>query len=190
MMNTYERKANHNVVRCSYFTLLELLVVIAIMGIVSGTTILGINGLLDDQRFRSGVSFIVDRLQEAQEIMLVYNTDVIVRLTHHEQGVICALDVEKMVPFTIEDKTIKGIERLEFKGESYSENEGVWSLWFISGGSKMTEGILKLEGRHGQKRYVYLRGYPSAIVDTSKEPTWLPEKKSDEENEALYPLAL
>lgn len=178
-------------------TLLELLVVIAILALASGIVAVSINKAVVDQRFRTEVGMIVDELRLAQDLMLILGTDVRVYFqeTKDQEGIEFWLELDTIIPKEIERevakrryqlKTIKGVF---FEDELLTEvHEGKMDVKFLSNGSVMSKGIMRLATSDSEKaqkgileNYICLRGYPTTIKSSeTKEEAEKLCTKSDE----------
>lgn len=104
------------------FTLLEILVTLALLSIVLTGIGINIPVLLRHERFESGVERVMDEIAFANELMVIYQTDVSLTLMAEGDGVVISYDIASMEVKRIfknkvgKDLFIKGIESLCFMG--------------------------------------------------------------------------
>lgn len=174
------------------FTLMEILIVILILTSILSVTGIKIYDLYKEQQFLSESQQVLNKLQTAQDLMLLIDTDVFVYLAKNKgkKEIICYLEVQK----PLEDRwakmlekplTLHAIQEFEFKGTS----EDKLKLQFIN--SALSQGTLKLY-RHNQKKNenqdqafeIELLGYPFPLKQKSQKE----EKKIFiESSQSLYP---
>lgn len=65
-----------------YFTLLEILIVLLILSVVAGLIGFNATKMMREQRFKSAVEWINDKIQTATNIMSVFNSDITLILEH------------------------------------------------------------------------------------------------------------
>ncbi|WP_213156918.1 type II secretion system protein [Parachlamydia sp. AcF125] len=180
--------------RLSYFTLVEVLIVLAILSIVTVAIGININKALEEQRFRTEVETIVNELRIAQDLMLILQADVTVKFLQGNDGITFTLETESQATRNWMNeilrvkpvfKTIRGIS---FKDElDLPVTEGAISLHFLSKGTIMSRGILRLSNSSdavnvpswAQVRVINLYGYPHPIASSapsSHDPIFLPNE--------------
>ena len=178
--------------RRHYFTLIELLIVISILSIMASVVGFNVYRAFQDQRFRTEVGLIVDELRLAQDLMLILDTDVHVKFAPAETGIKYWIEVEHGVskewkPFLLRShRDLRAIEILSFTEESV---EGVIDIRFMSGGSVMSRGILRLASNMGKKA-ICLHGYPHPIVSVADEGEVCVEKDEQEFHRRLTDLTI
>lgn len=180
-------------VRKSYFTLLELLIVLFIISFGIVLTGIKIKDVYQEQRFMSETQQVLSHLAMAQDLMLILDTDVEVKVAPDKENdqILMWLEVEKPVEKAwarlIERKIpLKAIQSLEFQGKASKE----LSLQFSLG--RMSKGILTLyEGEQGKSHHkkqrefeIELLGYPYPMGSKQKA---FDQTKSDK-SELLYPV--
>lgn len=169
-----------------YLTLIEVMIVTVILSVSIGVVGINLAGLARQERFRAATAFLVDRLQLAQDLMIILELDVIVSLQQKSGALELQLqvDTDKLNPLlqkATDTVTIPGIDSFTFtdaKGTVHSEKI---DLLFTSRGTRMSEGILALNA--DQTRYILLAGYPQIIRYDSKIPI-----KETKASEQLYPI--
>jgi type II secretory pathway pseudopilin PulG len=169
--------------RC-HVTLLEILLVLAILSILSGFVAINTFKAVREQRFRSEVAQVVDYLRLAQNIMLIMNTDVLVKFKSSEGALVCTLEFDHSTTkgwakeLKRPPKEFKTLHYIGFKDENFPEKAGEITIHFLSGGSMMSKGEIELSTNDPHKKardentlvnYILLRGYPSPIQSTLKE---------------------
>lgn len=174
-------------------TLIELLIVMAIVTLVIGIVGFNVYRLVVDQRFRNEVKMVVDHLRLAQNLMLIMESDVHVKFQERDGYILMSLEsneeLEWFKRLNTEPKMLKVIHHVGFdeKGKekiSGLEERGVLDIKFLSGGTVMTSGILRLatarNNENALKRFVCLSGYPEPItVKMDFESCPSQEKESD-----------
>lgn len=132
------------------FTLLEMLIVMALIAMTAGLIGFKVADLLEQQRFRTGVDQIVDKLATAQNLMLIFQTDVTVQFEEGAKGEqLCHVDCDYplspvLVKLLNQDQVLKGIKRVSFKSKDSTGD--VSCLKFSSLRSQLPEGTLLLSG--------------------------------------------
>lgn len=178
-------------------TLIEILIVMTILALIGVGVGINITKSLKDQRFRVEVAQLVDALRLAQDLMLIMNTDVHLRVgtieNAEERGVAYWLDVEGGLPekwqkiIQEKSKILKEIHGVFFKDElPFPITPGQLDMRFQSGGATMSRGILRLSTSDQENvpgatvMAVCLRGYPHPIIALQEEGT--PIECSDPES--------
>lgn len=173
-------------VRRLHVTLIEILLVMALIAVVAGIGGLSINRLIREQRFRNEVSLVMDSLRLAQNLMLILDNNVRVKFAEDkENGGIrhwiqtdCNLDEHWKKEILRKRENLQEIHFVEFKSEEIQNNtrEGELDLNFLSGGTVMSRGILRLSNAESGdipgavERFVCLYGYPHPIVSAAERP--------------------
>ncbi len=172
-----------------YFTLLELLVVIAIVGSLAGIIGINVTYAIREQRFRSEVDLVVDQLRLAQDLMLIFhaNINVVVTLTEERNGFFLELLPKVSLPSpwlkeVSRKRHLRYIQHFNFTGLEREVNQ--LELKFLSGGSEMSQGVIRLstheiDGPGVLTRYIVLPGHPAPISITDDLPNL---KDRSEEN--------
>ena len=161
-----------------WFTLIELVIVIALLTLAGGVIGVKTVGALQEQRFRSEVYLVVERLRLAQELMLIMNCDVTLKFKQlpHNKGIEVQLLTDQKLPPSwhalVGTAPLKlgYINLVEYDGPHLLPNgPGELNLAFYSKGIVMSRGIVRLAT--GERfidnvleRYVPLKGYPHPIV--------------------------
>lgn len=150
------------------------MVVIALLALLAGVTAIGVYRAVDQERFESGVAQLVNRLQIAQEIMLVAQGDVEIELERQGNAVLGKLlakqPLEPLLAKYVQrsqQEPLAGIESFTWTTQegTRTENEKT-RLEFKSSGTWMSAGELEL--RAGSlKRYILLPGLPEMIVSSA-----------------------
>lgn len=184
MKNTKKpiRRCSRIDVRRNAFTLLELIIVILIMSLTAGLVGVNVTKAVREQRFKSEVGRVVDKLRLAQDLMLIADVGVDVMFTKENDGVNCWLEVDG--PLTKQWKgeierpsaLLRAVHWVEFQETVPRQGapEGKLQLQFLSRGSVMSRGLLRLSTSRSDDeygaltRYVCLPGYPKTIVSTAK----------------------
>lgn len=179
----FPSKANfeRNLIKKIHFTLLELMVVLAILGAVAGFIGINISKALREQRFRTEVSLIVDQLRLAQNLMLIFNSNVQLKFIGIEnEGIDYHLVFDTPLPQRWSKEINRPHERLttirsfNFRDLLDPDESGV--VKFLSGGSKMSRGIIRISTSKSDNtpgvltRYIFLPGYPAPIESQTQFP--------------------
>ncbi len=174
-----------------YITLMELLIVMVILSMIVGVVGINLSSLVRQERFRAGTAFLVDRLQLAQDIMIIFGLDVTVVLEQQPGAVSFHMQVDTgplgpALSSVTRPITIAGIDTFAFTDSLGASQTGKINLLFMSRGTRMSAGNLMLSsGKPGLTRYIALVGYPKAIK-------YAPQATKDEIasnlSERLYPL--
>lgn len=173
-------------VKRKFLTLIEMIIVIGILSLVAGVIGVQVNKVLNEQRFRTEVSQVVDQLRLAQDLMLIYDSNVHFKIIPHEDGFVYGITFDNPVPknwaqeLQRPHKKLKYIGFINFHDEKFPENnlkpEG--DILFLSGGSVMSRGLLILSSYDDKdtddprnlKRFVWLPGYPQPIISVKNRP--------------------
>lgn len=163
-----------------YLTLVEMLIVIGLLTLIAGVVGIKVNKILHEQRFRSEVSQIVDQLRLAQDLMLIFDSNVHLKFNHTDEGLEYGITFDNPLPnnwsheLQRPHKKLKYIRQINFPDERFPENrlknDGV-DIQFLSGGSVMSRGLLELVSADDDrkdddsvlKRYIWLSGTPQPI---------------------------
>ena len=185
-------------VKKSCFTLLELLIVLFIISFGVILTGVKVRNLYLEQRFLSETQQVLSHLSMAQDLMLIMDADVKVKIAPDRESrqLLMWLDVEK--PFEerwgriVERKIpLSAVQSFAFE----SSNDKDLTLLFSPG--KMSKGTLTLyEGKNDshlddkRKFMIELAGYPKNIKGTNIEDKERKNHEKDlaDKSEILYPL--
>lgn len=170
------------IIRRVYITLLELLLVIAILGLIAG--IIGINATKawQEQRFRTEVSRLVDQIRLAQDLMLIFNASVQVKITKIE-GV--GIDAQIVSDTPLPKRWSSEINRprelltmikvINFPDLIEEEDNVILSdvpnqvtVKYLSGGSRISRGLMRISTSNTDHpgaltRYISFPGVPGPI---------------------------
>lgn len=176
-MNTKKRQRHYLTIKQFAFTLVETLIVLTIVAIVASVVTINAKSALRNERFQSEVVEFVELLKLAQDLMLIANADVHVKIQADEK--------EKAIKYWIEtDKPLlKSFDSLIKKTRflktvhhvAYSPSkEGLIDLKFLSNGSVMSSGNIQLSSKLPNDdsslliANIMLKGSPSPIFSTKK----------------------
>jgi type II secretory pathway pseudopilin PulG len=160
-------------------TFIEMVVVMAILSLVAGVIGVNISRSMQEQRFRTEVSQVMDKLRLAQNLMLILDEDIRVYFNKVEEGISCGLMFQctQNAGWGKEinrPQLLTAVRRVDFKGVGEDLGKGDFALNFLSGGMVMSQGILKLTtGKnrlYSDRRYVCLPGFPASLVSVEKKP--------------------
>lgn len=179
----------------AHITLVEILIVMAVILLIAGVVGVKSQQVLAQQRFRTEVSLVVDKLRLAQELMLVLNTDVHVKFSENasQTGMQFWLEVDSPLTKDWEKilKRVKGdfkaIHEVDF--DPKMETPGALDIKFVPNCGASTRGILNLYSnreKSGAKSVIPLQGYPSPIdYVENPDPSFSLGKEDDDFNERL-----
>ncbi len=179
-----------------YLSLIELMVVIAIISLVAGIVGINISKSVQEQRFRSEVTQITDKLRLAQNLMLLLNEDVKVHFSNVEGGIKywlsfqCPLDSGWDREITRPPPILTNIRRISFDGIGKEDSSDGFALNFLSAGMVMSQGVLMLETGEGRsyidQKYITLPGFPAPISSSSQKPdSSFSMRHEDRENDQM-----
>ncbi|NGX42103.1 MAG: hypothetical protein K940chlam7_00380 [Chlamydiae bacterium] len=181
-----------------HVTLVEMLIVMAILALMAGVVTINIRRAHQQQRFHTEVDLMVDTLRFAQDLMLLLNTDVHVRvaLAEKRRGLEYWVEVEEGIPKAWKP-VIKRSHRLltETHSITFLEDGEVKELdiKFLSGGSLMSRGVIRMsthenpDAAGATNRAICLNGYPHPIVSIPEgdEPVECEDDKDEDFNDRL-----
>lgn len=159
------------------FTLFEILLVIMLIGIISGSISMAFPKMIRNERFESSCKKVEMKILAAFEVMLDYDTDVIMTFEETQEGIMCRLYPIKPLPQRIlnalnKDNLLKGVHQVTFSGTVPLDFNAQGSTPF---------GTLTLEGP--RKAAFHLKGFPTKLVkgdyeDKTPEKTPYPQELS------------
>lgn len=157
-----------------------MMVVLAIISLIGGIVAINVGKAMADQRFRTEVVAVVNQLRLAQNLMLILDQDISVKFAEDNNDRSIQYWLEMQCPamrgwdneLTRRPPPLKTIHVVDFDAGSElpSGKRGELELKFMSGGTVMSRGVLRLSTAEyiGQKgafeRYVCLPGYPAPIA--------------------------
>ena len=180
------------------FTLMEMLIVLMIVLLASAAIGINVSKAIRQERFGTATRLILDKLQLAQNMMLILHTDVKVKISEgvdDKNSLRCWIVVDN--PLTLSLKSvlnhnpeIKGITNAAFEDmHSQEKKELPITLEFLAGGSFMSRGTLHLYDSKDKsmEEIIELPGYPQAIGHSAKALQRKREDKYEEHNDILFP---
>lgn len=153
-----------------FLTLLELLIVIGILALISTVVVFNIGKLFQQQRFWTSVEQVIDRLQMAQNLMLILKTEVTVAIQKNDQGKYeISMEVETPLPKLLEENAIRhivlgGIEEITFDRGNGAERLESIQLSFSNLYKRTPEGVLMLRQNQDRQEFIRLYGYSQPIL--------------------------
>ncbi|MCC5831948.1 MAG: type II secretion system protein [Chlamydiales bacterium] len=148
------------------FTLIEILLVVALIGLTLGVVSIQFPKVLSGETFERGVDQVKSRIALAQELMLNYQTDILLEFEydHKEKGMRCFIHTGKPLSENLKKNVnlncvIAGIEEVEFGARG--ANNVV--LHFDGTLGATPKGVLILKGKN-REALLTLRGFPSQIL--------------------------
>lgn len=180
-----------------FFTLIEMLVVITILVIFTGVIGINVAKAMREQQFNTEVGLVVERLRFSQNLMLVMNRDVKVKVRglRKDEGLELSLEVEggisKEWQFVIDRAKINltTIHYFQFDDLlNFPKNPQEIEIRFLSGGSVMSRGVIHLSTHENPKdtgalnSAIILYGYPhpiASVEDDKDKPLVLVDEDRD-----------
>jgi len=146
------------------FTLFEILLVITLMATALGAIGFPALQAMRGEKFERAVDQVIGKLTLAQELMLDFQTDVILRLEQKQNGLKCTFQTHKKLPTHIQkalhqNSTLVGVEQISFDQEIYNTLE----LHYEGSLGATPQGTLELFA-HKKKQIISLKGYPTKIT--------------------------
>jgi type II secretory pathway pseudopilin PulG len=168
------------------FTLLELIIVLFIISMGIVLTGVKVKDVFQEQRFLSQSQQVLNHLAMAQDLMLIMDADVQVKIDLKSKDLQIWLEIEKPLngpsARLIERKIpLTAIHSFEFDESREKELTLLFSL------GRMSKGTLTLyEGEHSDKREfaIQLRGYPTSFRANGKE---VKDENQVGKSQLLYP---
>lgn len=166
-------------VRKRFFTLMELLLVLGIVSLIAGFVGVNIRKMLQEQRFRTEVSQVVDQLRLAQDLMLIHDTNVYLKFIRSDTGFTYGLTFDNLIPqqwareLQRPHKKLNMIRYINFHDMNVifddSDKDEI-NIQFLSGGAVMSKGILVLKSIKSDdndnvlQSFVWLSGSPQPLM--------------------------
>lgn len=200
----------------SAFTLFELLIVLFIISI--GAVLAGVqmHKMIKEQRFLSEVDQLVNQLLLAQDLMLIMDTDVTIKLIEEDRlkSIRYEFEVEKPLKgywekvFKNKPEPFKSIRKIKFRGveevldPDEKDFDGVFlrfSLGMMSRGILTLSPFAEQEGteqeHRSQDRAILLTGYPrvfkaQTMNQMRKDEQLLNQQQLIQESRDLYPTEI
>jgi type II secretory pathway pseudopilin PulG len=183
----------------SCFTLLELLIVLFIISFCMILTGVKIKEIYQEQRFLSEAQQVLSHIAMAQDLMMIMDTDVLVRIAPDEKP--NQLNVWLEIDKPIEEHWARLVKRklvLDAIQSMEFDEKNVTDLTLQFSFGQMSKGTLVLvEGKQDKGNYadkrefkIELLGYPAPLTNSSpkeKKKRTL-EQRRDEKSERLYPV--
>lgn len=179
-----------NKARKASYTLLEVLIVIALMTIIGGGIGFNAYRTITLEKFRADVAAVTDKLRQAQELIVILDTDSLIYIEKKEGRWQCRISVEKPLSPYLEKKIegmvlLKSIGGVSFISDRPQPENDEIRIEFLSGGSRMDRGRLILSSvDSAMENTIDLLGYPHPIeagVDK------LSQSNRESEEEDVYP---
>lgn len=157
-----------------FFTLLELLLVIFLCTIVLGSLGMGLPKLLRKERFDKEVELLMEKISLGTDVMLEYDTDLLLNFLPSESGVECVFSSSKPLP----EKTMRTLNSQRML--SHIKYVSPQTLLYSHAEVKIPKGELSVRGEKSAK--ITLPGYPKQIVKGDNA-----SKKNEKKICASYP---
>lgn len=179
-------EGSYYILRRAYLTLFELLIVIAILFSIMGVFTFNILKAKQEQQFRFEVDQVVETLRLAQDLMLIFRSNVAVTFLQHANNTMeYFLEIDTPLPQKWDQelerhrrrlRTLTYIQFHDLTPRDLPEGANELRIRFRSGGSVMSRGTMvlatgtDLNSPGVFKRYVCLSGFPKSIVSTAQNP--------------------
>lgn len=164
---------------------MELLLVLGIVSLIAGFVGVNIRKMLQEQRFRTEVSQVLDQLRLAQDLMLIYDTNVYFKFITDGKSFTYGITFDNLIPpswareLQRPHKKLEMIRYINFHDVNAlfddSEKNEI-NIQFLSGGTLMSKGVLALKSNKSEgnsnvlERFVWLSGSPHPLASTKKFP--------------------
>lgn len=153
------------------YTLLEILLVLAIVATIGSVLAINVLRAIEQQKFYSSVDVLVDRLQMAQDLMLLMDRDARVSFEQRKEGLYVRVLVDGALPPLIsrmaQGTVLKGIASSQFIQDGNLIGSP-FQLVFLSRGTVMSRGQLRFSSfaLTGQsfKAQIDLSGNPQPMI--------------------------
>lgn len=167
-----KKSKRHCKPRCKprFLTLLEMVIVIGILAIMATLVTFNIAGMFREQRFRTSVELVLDRMQLAQNVMLILNSDVEIAFDKNEdEQYICTIDVEKPLPkhlagIVAQSLTLDGIETITF-----NDSTDEITLKYQALKKEIPRGVLIMRSGEDLQANIPIYGYPHPVTLSDQE---------------------
>ncbi len=183
-------------------TLIEIILVLALLSLILGGIGINIRNLMVEERFKADVAAVVSMLNTAQNLMLIENTDVkLVFKGDEKKGIEMSLEVDALLNKGLQNELqrkrnlLKTIHSVNFHDllDQPPDEEGTLKIKFLSGGSLMSRGVLRLSTSETLKdsnalfAAICLKGYPEPLkaVFENKQGAVCLDKTDEEYDEKL-----
>lgn len=174
-MNTKKRQKPYLTIRRYSFTLVETLIVLTIVALVASVVTINAKKAMRSMRFQQEVSQFVESLRVAQDLMLIANADVHVKIKAEESGIKYWIETDKPLLKALEahlkkTKVFKTVHHVVHA----SGKEGLIDLKFLSNGFVMSSGNIQLSSVINNDpsslliANIFLKGFPSPIFSSQK----------------------
>ncbi|MCB1213606.1 MAG: hypothetical protein KDK40_04830 [Chlamydiia bacterium] len=179
-----------------FFTLIELLIVISLLALVGATIAIQGGRILEEQRFYSSTQTLLGRFQIAQGMMLFLGKDMRVVIRGEPGHYSCEMYSDetlskRLLPLTA-PLNLPGIQTITLESDTSQRSDSI-KLSFLSNGSSMTRGILRMEstslGDGSKSAFIVLPGHPTAFT-IDYNPKWIPPLPPIENQFMSYPLEI
>lgn len=155
-------------------TLMEIMIVIALFSLVSGVLAVNANRLLREERFQKESALIQDKIKLAIDLTLLFDVESEIQFVEKEDAIALAMAIENGGSLSRllngkEPISLRAIHFIEFDDFRKENERGKLSLKFLSSGSLLPKGILRLSTSRSDKdlgaitHYIHLPGYPAPI---------------------------
>lgn len=167
-----------------FFTIMEILFVIALLGVLAGLVAINVRKAVANQRFYSNVADVLNTLRLAQQLMLILNSDVKVKFFElpNNGGIQYSIDFEDQLSPEWKREIQHKHPPLQLVFDytpadpEAPRGKGGEVLRFFSGGSVMSQGILRLSTHLDPNApgalngYICLPGYPHFLSSQTELP--------------------
>lgn len=157
--------------------------VLALLSAVIGAVAFNIRNLIQQQKFNNDVNTIVETLNRAEQLMLIYGQGTRLKFSKQKDGIQtkietdCKLDPKWEKWLTNNSKVLTEVHSIHFNDLTFPDRgESERTIYFYPNGGGLSKGVIGLSsakdlGKEGAlEAYICLPGYPSAIISEATPP--------------------
>lgn len=152
-------------IRTNPLTLIELMLVLVIIALALGAGAFSIPKAFHHRKFSKNETLLLAKIKNAYEVMLACDADLSLRLELKENKLQCIFENIWNVPNQVlmrmnQHPILEEICSLEWNHSPLQEHK----LYFLNSKKTCSRGTLKIKGRKGDEKILYLRNQPSNIT--------------------------
>ena len=159
-----------------FLTLIEILTVLAILSFVGSFVVFGIQSAKQKQLFLNESDLVLKAVKLSQDLMLILNADVSLKFKEDANKILYWIEIDGAADDAFmrnlsRKRALTSIHIVEFiEGQGTNKEEKELTLSFMSGGSFVPKGILRIstvkvhDEDKGLSRYIPFPGYPNFFV--------------------------
>lgn len=169
-----------------------MMIVMFIISMVSLLIAINIRTVLKEQAFKVQTSQVLETITVAQKLMMITNVDSVIHFEEDQDKIFYWIEVKEPLDAgwkkEIERKRIlDAIHFVNFDDNNSNQEQGKLELKFLSGGSRLPNGILRLSTsksdleRGSLSRYIYFPGYLTSLKLLNKNPLQMQSRTEEDE---------